>query len=133
MSKKAFTPTPKPTLEAVLDWADVPYNADRQRQMCHCPLDHPGGDRTPSLSVDLTDQLWKCHACNNGGDSWTMIQKKAGVDFVGATKIARSEGFAAGAADEDEPAGFAFGRGATPGARQPSRSGGPAFRPSWRN
>ena len=71
----------KPSLEAVLDLYNVRYTPYKTTQMTHCPLHD---DRTSSLSLNLDKQLWKCHSCGNGGDSWELLKKMEDTDFDGA-------------------------------------------------
>lgn len=77
----------RPSLEAVLDLYAVTY-APRTTQMVRCPIH--GDERTPSCSVNFDKQLWNCHSCGAGGDSWELIKLKEGVDFDGARKIGRA-------------------------------------------
>lgn len=39
--------------------------------MAHCPLHE---DRTPSLSINQEDGLWKCHSCGEGGNIEKMFR-----------------------------------------------------------
>ncbi len=46
--------------------------------MANCPFHN---DENPSLSIDVTKQLWHCFGCNEGGDIFNYVMKKLGVDF----------------------------------------------------
>ena len=64
-----------------------------ERQMVHCVFH---SDRTPSLSIDLSRAVWKCHGCNEGGgvyafeakmfpantadENWAAIEKICGLE-----------------------------------------------------
>lgn len=50
---------------------------------CRCPFH---ADRSPSLSIDVEKGLWVCHGCNVGGDCFTYIELRYGLDFAGAVR-----------------------------------------------
>ena len=54
--------------------------------VCRCPFHD---DRTPSLIVSVSKNLWRCHgACGVGGDVIALIQKLNGVSFRHAVELA---------------------------------------------
>ncbi|OYP35528.1 DNA primase [Rhodopirellula sp. MGV] len=44
-------------------------------------------DRSPSLSVNKERQTWKCWVCDIGGDVFSFVMKREGVDFVTALRM----------------------------------------------
>lgn len=50
---------------------------------CCCPF-HP--DRSPSLSIDVDKGLWNCHGCHVGGDCFTYVELRYGLDFAAAVR-----------------------------------------------
>jgi len=44
-------------------------------------------DRRPSLQVNPQRQTWKCWVCDIGGDIFSYVMRRDGVDFVEALKI----------------------------------------------
>ena len=71
----------------------------------HCPWHD---DRSPSLTINQERQSWKCWVCDIGGDVFSFVMKRDGVDFVTALKTLA------------EQAGIEFQRGpqAKPGSAQ---------------
>jgi len=122
----------KPELTDVLEHYGTQVHFKSGRGMANCFLHD---DRTPSLSVDLTKQVVKCHSCGFGGDSITIIEKKEGTDFRGARAFVATQSFAAGVAsrgDEDVPSGaYGLSRGGSVARRKGHREGRRSFRPSW--
>lgn len=49
----------------------------------HCPWHD---DRSPSLTINQERQSWKCWVCDIGGDIFSFVMKRDGVDFVTALK-----------------------------------------------
>ena len=49
-----------------------------------CPL-HV--DATPSMSLERTQGLWRCHSCDKGGDVYTLIQEMQDVTFEEASSM----------------------------------------------
>ena len=49
-----------------------------------CPL-HV--DATPSMSLERTQGLWRCHSCGKGGDVYTLIQEMQDVTFEEASSM----------------------------------------------
>jgi DNA primase len=41
-------------------------------------------ERTPSFNVNVSEKFFKCFGCGEGGDALAFVQKKEGLDFVGA-------------------------------------------------
>lgn len=44
-------------------------------------------DRRPSLTVNQQRQTWKCWVCDIGGDIFSYVMRRDGVDFPGALQI----------------------------------------------
>ena len=107
----------RPDLATVLDHYGVGYKPDRVNQKILCPVHE---ERVPSCSVQLTKGLWMCHSCGKGGDSWTLIMVKEGVDFGGARAFASSLGITEGdvGGGDEQVSGSAY----APSHRLPGRS-----------
>lgn len=55
-----------------------------------CPLHD---ERTPSFTVSPGKQLFKCFGCDAGGDAFSLVQLKEGLDFPAALEfLARRAG-----------------------------------------
>jgi hypothetical protein len=122
----------RPDLAAVLEHYDVQINPYKVSQMVRCPLQDE--DRTPSMSINTNTGLWNCHSCGEGGDSYSLIMKKEGVDFRGASKLAAAIGFAAGSAGGSDGGvrGSAYaGSRKVPGGKRDRKAGG-GYVPAWR-
>ncbi|MCC9602718.1 DNA primase [Stieleria sp. JC731] len=48
-------------------------------------------DRSPSLTVNKERQTWKCWVCDIGGDVFSFVMKREGVDFITALKMLADE------------------------------------------
>ncbi|MFG2209964.1 CHC2 zinc finger domain-containing protein [Streptomyces sp. NPDC091682] len=121
----------KPTLESVLAYYEVDFNDQRASGMAECPLHD---DQTPSFSWNTDRQVWKCHSCGRGGDSFTLIMEKEGTDFVGARALAASVSLAtrdAGGSDRGV-SGSAYGGRRTVSPRPGNRPRGGGYVPAWR-
>lgn len=44
-------------------------------------------DSKPSMQVNPDRQTWRCWVCDIGGDIFSFVEKREGVDFVGALKM----------------------------------------------
>ncbi|MEO1614515.1 MAG: DNA primase [Planctomycetota bacterium] len=44
-------------------------------------------DRSPSLTVNRERQTWKCWVCDIGGDVFSFVMRRDGVDFVTALRL----------------------------------------------
>lgn len=76
----------KPTLASVIErYTDSQLG----RKMIHCPLHD---DLDPSCSCDWNRELWHCHSCGQGGDSWSMIMLIEDCDFKTAVSLAKKYG-----------------------------------------
>ncbi|MFI9228961.1 CHC2 zinc finger domain-containing protein [Streptomyces rimosus] len=107
------------------------FNPQRVMGMTRCPLHE---DNTPSLSYNTDRQVWKCHSCGAGGDSYTMIMEKETTDFVGARTLAASLAFTtrdAGGGDE-RISGSAYGGRRAVSPRTRNREGRGGYVPAWR-
>jgi len=112
-------PDEKPLLEPVLEHYGVVLNG-RRVQMAQCCFHQ---DDTPSMSVNLNRQLWRCHSCNRGGDVYTLVEEKEETDYRGAVAALAALGLEAGpGANEEVPNRFVSrrgGDGATKGRYRP--------------
>src|SRR5690606_9097088 len=101
------------------------------RRMTLCPF-HV--DRVPSLSCDFTRGLYKCHACGESGNTWTMIMKKEGIDFGRARAFATEHGFTEGehGSGGESVRGSAYGGRRSIPTRKRNRQGTSSYIPSWR-
>ena len=128
---RRFDDDTKPLLEAVFDHYGVDYPAGRTTGMTSCPLHE---DRTPSMSFNFDKQLWNCLSCGEGGDSYTLIQRKEQTDFRGARALAASLHFAEGGAGggREQLSGSAYGGRRSVPVRKGDRPTGGGYRPSWR-
>ncbi|WP_327431399.1 CHC2 zinc finger domain-containing protein [Streptomyces sp. NBC_01236] len=121
----------KPTLEAVFEHYGIDVNPQRASGMAHCPLHE---DDNPSFSWNTDRQVWKCHSCGEGGDSYTLIMKKEKTDFVGAKRLAASLAFAtrdAGGGNRGLSGSSYAGRRKV-SARSGDRAGRGNYVPAWR-
>nr|WP_286178097.1 DNA primase [Rhodopirellula sp. JC639] len=67
----------------------------------HCPWHD---DRSPSLTVNQERQTWKCWVCNIGGDVFSYVMRRDGVDFVTALRtLAEQAGIEFQAGPKVEP------------------------------
>lgn len=67
-----------------------------------CPLHD---ERTPSFTVSLSKQLFKCFGCDAGGDALSLVQLKEGLDFPAALEfLARRAGIELQREDDDTEA-----------------------------
>ena len=52
--------------------------------MARCPWHN---DHRPSLTVNRQRQTWKCWPCDIGGDVFSFVMKRDGVDFPTALRM----------------------------------------------
>ena len=52
--------------------------------VCVCPFHN---DHSPSMSISVSRQIYKCFACGEGGNVFTFVQNYEKVSFVEAVKI----------------------------------------------
>lgn len=99
--------------------------------MVLCPVH---GERGPSCSVRLDVGVWHCHACGKGGDAYTLIMEREGVDFAGAVTFAADLGFATEAVDggSGKVSGSAYAGRSTVASQKGDQKGDRKYRPSWR-
>lgn len=79
------------SIQAVLDACDMlevvaPYTTLKKsgaNYMGRCPFH---GEKTPSFSVDPAQKLYYCFGCGEGGNVFTFMEKKEGLDFADAVK-----------------------------------------------
>lgn len=60
-----------------------PVHRSGDEWQCHCPFHQ---DKNPSLSVNVSTGLWKCHSCNAGGDLIEFEKMIHSCDFKTAVK-----------------------------------------------
>lgn len=128
-------PDPHPNngdLERVLDHYGVRYQ-HRHSQMVSCPFHE---DQTPSLSVNLDKQVFKCHSCGLGGAAVHMIAEKEGLDIRGARAFGAEHSLLSGNDEDGDPhvlggARAAGGRAGMAG-RKGNRPGDRKYAPTWR-
>ena len=118
--------TGKPDLQEVLEHygADVHHSG---KTLC-CFHD----ETSPSLSVDLEEQLFKCFSCGIAGDAWTAIETKEGLSHKDARTYAADHGFQRGGDDSGGgpvPRSTGWGSPRTPRGSRPRRGG--AWSPTW--
>lgn len=121
----------KPLLDEVMQHYGIDFRSSSNTGMAACPLHE---DRTPSMSYRLDEGLWRCHSCDEGGDSYTLIMLKENTDFRGARTIASSLNFSEGnvGGGGEHVSGSRYG-----GRRKvPARSGNQprdgGYVPAWR-
>ena len=119
-------------LPTILDHYDIDYSPGREKQMISCPWHE---DRHPSMSLDLTDGLWKCFSCGEGGDGYTIIKLMEKVGFRDAVNIAarigaQSEGTREG--DQRVSESTLTGRRVLVKGKR-DRRGQHRWKPSWRS
>jgi hypothetical protein len=51
--------------------------------ICRCPFHQ---DRSASLSIDIGRGLWHCFGCQIGGDCFTYVELRYGLDFSAAVR-----------------------------------------------
>ncbi|WP_432482547.1 CHC2 zinc finger domain-containing protein [Kineococcus esterisolvens] len=120
--------TEKPELRDVLEHLGVTLKG-RDKQMVACPLH---GDRTPSCSVDLHKNLWSCHSCLHGGDSYQLLMDKLGLTFPQAKNYAKENRLGAvEVGGQEEVTGSAYGARRRKAGAGKSKTGG-GYTPSWR-
>lgn len=121
----------KPDLRAVLEHYGVYVHGEKGMTRCWFQEE----DRKPSMSVDFRTGLYHCHACDEGGDAWTLIMKKEGLSFVEAgrwaarTDLAPAEEVADGGEQYVPRFSHAGKRSVAQGAG--SGKAGGSWRPSW--
>ncbi|MFG1602828.1 CHC2 zinc finger domain-containing protein [Actinoplanes sp. NPDC049265] len=91
-------------------------------------------DHTPSCSIDTNKDLWRCHSCSRGGDAYTLIMEKEGVDFVRARALAASLGLPTGSAGggDSDLSGSRYGRRRSLPASTRNRPAHGGYVPAWR-
>jgi DNA primase len=67
-----------------------------------CPFHE---ERTPSFNINADEKFFKCFGCGEGGDVFSFVQKKEGLDFVSALEyLAERYGVELELEDEDPAA-----------------------------
>ena len=111
----------KPDLQQVLEHYEV-YVTHSGKYIC-CFHD----ETSPSLSVDLNEQLFKCFSCGVAGDAWTAIEAREGLEHKDARAFAAEQGF------ENRDGGeVASGGGwSARKSRRQGRARGGSWSPTW--
>lgn len=113
---------PKPDLQAVL----LHYGVDAPRSGNYNCAVHE--ETTPSMSVNLSDQVVQCFSCGFAGSSWDIIMRCEGVDFKGAVAFAETTGFD-GAPNGKEEGVSVLGRKRNPSRKE--RGGRSGWKRPW--
>ncbi|MCW2999350.1 MAG: primase, partial [Solirubrobacterales bacterium] len=67
-----------------------------------CPFHE---ERTPSFNINADEKFFKCFGCGEGGDVFSFVQKKEGLDFIGSLEyLAERFGVELELEDEDPAA-----------------------------
>ncbi|HTN74267.1 MAG TPA: DNA primase [Pirellulaceae bacterium] len=80
----------KDRIRAAVDITDLvgAYGLELRRQgrnyVCLCPWH---ADSRPSLNVNPERQTWKCWVCNIGGDIFSFVMQREGIDFRQAMEM----------------------------------------------
>ncbi len=61
----------------------VPLRQKGRDLWCCCPLHQ---EKTPSLKIDVSKQLWHCFGCNQGGDIFSFLMKLEGLSYPEAVR-----------------------------------------------
>lgn len=109
--------TPRPDLQAVLRH----YGSFAEHSGVHLCVVHD--ESRPSMSVDLDKQVVNCHSCGFGGDAYSIIQHKEGLDFHGAVSFAESTGFDGATPSQQEGATVLGRKRAAPRKERGGRTG----------
>lgn len=64
--------------------SQLPLRPQGRGYVASCPWHD---DRRPSLQVNPQRQTWKCWVCDIGGDVFSYVMRRDGVDFIEALKI----------------------------------------------
>lgn len=112
---------PKPDLQSVLLY----YGLDVNHSGNYTCIFH--SETRASMSVNLDESVVQCFSCGEAGDSWSIIQKKEGLDFRESIAFAANAGFEDAAPErggEDVPSVLGRKRAGVPrnkGDRRSSR------------
>lgn len=60
------------SIEDVLKTFNIDYSKSSERVKILCPIHR---ERTPSCSIDFSENLWYCFGCKQGGDQIELIKK----------------------------------------------------------
>ena len=85
----AYQPDNKERIREAIDIVDlVGSYAELRRQgrnfVAHCPWHD---DTRPSLQVNPDRQSWKCWVCDIGGDIFSFVMQREGIDFREALEM----------------------------------------------
>ena len=64
--------------------ATVPLHSEGQNFTGICPFHD---DTKPSLKISPGKQTWRCYVCDIGGDLFTWVMRRDGVEFREALQI----------------------------------------------
>lgn len=121
----------KPDLAVILEHYDIQVTHGKQVQMTKCPFHETVGKH---FSINTGNGLYNCKSCGERGDSYTLIMKKEGVDFVGARAFAAGLGLSDGGTGggDERVSGSRHAGGRAVAARKGAGSGGSSYVPRWR-
>lgn len=63
---------------------DLELRPQGRHFVARCPFHH---DTRPSMTVNPERQIWKCWVCDIGGDIFSFVMRREGVDFLTALQI----------------------------------------------
>ena len=116
---------PKPDLQAVL----LHYGVDAPRSGNYTCVAHD--ETTPSMSVNLDEQVVQCFSCGFAGDAFNIVMRKEGLTFGEAAKFATDSRFDV-AHNADPGRGGVLGRPRPRGKVEKRMGrGGPAWKRPW--
>lgn len=67
----------------IVNECDGARSTGRDKWETCCPFH---ADKSPSLSIDATKGVWYCHGCHVGGDAFTYVELRYGLDFASAVR-----------------------------------------------
>jgi len=112
-------------LEAVFDYYGLTYPNGYGQRTIKCPVHD---DANASATVNTTEGVWFCFACQAGGDAYNLIMEREGMGFTDAAALAESL-LDRGVSPVSRRSGGKSSRGVSRGKGDRSRRS--VYRPSW--